>query len=339
MSGIQSLAPGIDVARVEVEWVVSGRRDRRSAVDVAEIPFESTDRVREPESWKHKKNYEGFYWSATIGRHVWFESLYERAALMRFDRDRRVLAIAAQSMMIHWSVGARWHVPDFFVHHRSARQEVPALPRERSRRRSTPFTPENVRTRRIARVGAALLGVLLMSGCGSTGTLPQIEVEGTRPYLYTDLEQLAEKSNAIVVASPTGKSDSVPLPEDYGPVGAAPTVYIEMRVDRVVAGKVSDNVIRVVTNGDDARTGEPALMGDGPFLLFLAPAMYGPDDPAGGYVVTGGPTGMYAPGDSEGTFVRVDEEAAKLPERIDSAKAETLPQITKSEETLIAEGP
>lgn len=134
MSGIQSLAPGIDVARVEVEWVVSGRRDRRSAVDVAEIPFESTDRVREPESWKHKKNYEGFYWSATIGRHVWFESLYERAALMRFDRDRRVLAIAAQSMMIHWSVGARWHVPDFFVHHRSARQEVPALPRERSRR-------------------------------------------------------------------------------------------------------------------------------------------------------------------------------------------------------------
>ncbi|WP_193599395.1 TnsA-like heteromeric transposase endonuclease subunit [Microbacterium sp. YJN-G] len=112
------------MARVEIEWVASGRRDRRSAVDVAGVLFEVTDRVRQPESWKHKKNYEGFYWAATTGRHVWFESLYERAALMRFDRDRRVLAIASQPMTVHWGVGARWHVPDFFVRYRDGRGVV-----------------------------------------------------------------------------------------------------------------------------------------------------------------------------------------------------------------------
>lgn len=118
MNGIQPAAPSVDVGRVEIEWVASGRRDRRSAVDVAGVPFEVADRVRVPESWKHKQNYEGFYWAATIGRHVWFESLYERAAVMRLDRDRRVLAMSAQPMIIRWGVGTRSHAPDYFVRYR-----------------------------------------------------------------------------------------------------------------------------------------------------------------------------------------------------------------------------
>lgn len=49
---------------------------------------------------------------------MWFESLYERAALMRLDRDRRVVGLAAQPMWVHWSGGLGKHAPDFFVRYR-----------------------------------------------------------------------------------------------------------------------------------------------------------------------------------------------------------------------------
>lgn len=102
----------------EVEWAVGGKCDRRDALDVVDVSFESADVVRTPSSWKHKRNYEGFYWAAVTGSHVWFESLYERAALMRFDRDRRVVGLAAQPMWIHWSGSGRKHAPDYFVRYR-----------------------------------------------------------------------------------------------------------------------------------------------------------------------------------------------------------------------------
>lgn len=84
-------------------------------MDVREIAFENVDRVRSPASWKHKKNYTGKYWAATTGGHVWFESLYERIALMQLDRDPRVAAISSQPMWIHWAGTKRRHAPDFFV--------------------------------------------------------------------------------------------------------------------------------------------------------------------------------------------------------------------------------
>lgn len=108
-------------AHAEVEWVAGGKCDRRDALDVGDISFETVDVVRRPSSWKHKRNYEGYYWVATTGAHVWFESLYERAALMKLDRDRRVIGVAAQPMWIHWSDSGRKHAPDFFVRHRDGR--------------------------------------------------------------------------------------------------------------------------------------------------------------------------------------------------------------------------
>lgn len=102
MIGSQQAARAVSI-RAEIEWVIGGKRDRRDVLDAADVPFESVDVVRTPSSWKHKRNYEGYYWAATTGSHVWFESLYERAALMRLDRDRRVTGLAAQPMWIHWS--------------------------------------------------------------------------------------------------------------------------------------------------------------------------------------------------------------------------------------------
>lgn len=110
--------------QVQIEFVLDGRPDRRDVADVRGVAFELSDRVRVPSSWKHKRNYEGYYWAATIGRHVWFESLYERAALMQFDRDRQVTGIAAQPMFVHWGDRDRRHAPDFFVRYCDGRGVV-----------------------------------------------------------------------------------------------------------------------------------------------------------------------------------------------------------------------
>lgn len=107
-----------EVPRAQIEFVRGGGAARLDALDVVNVPFEMVDRVRVPVSWKHKQNYEGFYWAATIGAHVWFESLYERAALMRIDRDDDVVGIAAQPMWIYWSRLGGKHAPDFFVRYR-----------------------------------------------------------------------------------------------------------------------------------------------------------------------------------------------------------------------------
>ncbi|WP_349885562.1 TnsA-like heteromeric transposase endonuclease subunit [Microbacterium sp. WHRI 7836] len=109
-----------DVPPAQVEFKRRGVASRLDVADVQNVAFETVDRVREPGSWKHKVNYTGFYWAATTGGHVWFESLYEMAALMRLDRDPTVLAISAQPMRIHWAVprgqgDVQDHTPDFFV--------------------------------------------------------------------------------------------------------------------------------------------------------------------------------------------------------------------------------
>ena len=108
------------VLRAQVEFKRGGVAARLDMADVRNVAFETVDRFREPTSWKHKVNYTGFYWAATSGRHVWFESLYEMTALMRLDRDPMVLAISAQPMRIHWAVprgqgDVQHHTPDFFV--------------------------------------------------------------------------------------------------------------------------------------------------------------------------------------------------------------------------------
>lgn len=107
------------VPHAQVEFKRCGVVTRLDETDARVVVFEDVDRVRVPESWKHKSNYAGFYWAATTSRHVWFESLYEMAALMRLDRDPEVLAISAQPMWIHWpGSGVQRHAPDFFVRFR-----------------------------------------------------------------------------------------------------------------------------------------------------------------------------------------------------------------------------
>jgi hypothetical protein len=62
-------------------------------------------------------HYSGWYWSATVGRHVVYESRLELARLLLADFDSRVCSIAAQPFHVTGrSEGrVRRHVPDFLL--------------------------------------------------------------------------------------------------------------------------------------------------------------------------------------------------------------------------------
>lgn len=117
-------ATEVSAPRAQVEFILRGVEGRRDSADVVDVEFEAVDKVRTPKSWKHKRNYTGHYWAATTGGHVWFESLYERVALMQMDRDPGVAAISSQPMWIYWAGTSRRHAPDFFVRFRDGSAAV-----------------------------------------------------------------------------------------------------------------------------------------------------------------------------------------------------------------------
>ncbi len=62
-------------------------------------------------------HYSGWYWSATTGGHVIYESRLELARLLLADFDPGVVAIAAQPFLVAAEAGGRMrrHVPDFLL--------------------------------------------------------------------------------------------------------------------------------------------------------------------------------------------------------------------------------
>jgi hypothetical protein len=92
--------------------VVGTSLDRVAAEDVlAGLP------VREFRWYQGRRHYSGWYWSATAGRLVAYESRLELARIMLADFDPRVTAIAAQPLRLAGPDGAgtRRHVPDILL--------------------------------------------------------------------------------------------------------------------------------------------------------------------------------------------------------------------------------
>ena len=74
--------------------------------------------VRSFPSFRGQRNFPGWYWSATMGRRVGFESWVERGHLVALDFDPVVTAIVSQPFWLHWRTPAgkvRRHSPDFFA--------------------------------------------------------------------------------------------------------------------------------------------------------------------------------------------------------------------------------
>ncbi len=88
--------------------------------------------------WRHgQAHYSGWYWSATTGGHVVYESRLELARLLLADFDPGVVAIAAQPFCVTAQVAgrSRRHVPDFLlVHADGAGTVVNVKPAEQLRR-------------------------------------------------------------------------------------------------------------------------------------------------------------------------------------------------------------
>jgi hypothetical protein len=77
-------------------------------------------------SARGQAHYPGYYWSATSGGHVIYESRLELARLLLADFDPDVTAIAAQPFLLRALAGGRVrrHVPDFLLLHADQRVEM-----------------------------------------------------------------------------------------------------------------------------------------------------------------------------------------------------------------------
>ncbi len=80
---------------------------------VAAVPW------RKARSARGQAHYPGYFWSATTGGHVIYESRLELTRLLLANFDRDVTAIAAQPFLLQARVAgtARRHVPDFLLAH------------------------------------------------------------------------------------------------------------------------------------------------------------------------------------------------------------------------------
>ncbi|MEV6335194.1 TnsA-like heteromeric transposase endonuclease subunit [Nocardia vinacea] len=74
--------------------------------------------VRSFPSYRGQRNYPGWYWSATMGRRIGFESWVERDHLVALDFDASVVWMVSQPFWLFWTPvdgKQRRHAPDFLV--------------------------------------------------------------------------------------------------------------------------------------------------------------------------------------------------------------------------------
>lgn len=104
---------------VFVESVGAGCAERRVPLLVGwSTRFEGVTPVRSFPSYRGQRSFSGWWWAATSGDHVGFESWLERDQVMALDFDPEVVALASQPFWLCWSDEqgrGRRHAPDYFV--------------------------------------------------------------------------------------------------------------------------------------------------------------------------------------------------------------------------------
>ncbi|MEU9158426.1 TnsA-like heteromeric transposase endonuclease subunit [Streptomyces sp. NPDC048417] len=103
----------------DLEYVSAGGvRERGCLEDLWSVRFESVRPERRFPAFRGQGSWCGWYWSATCGGHVGFESWLERDRLVLLDFDPLVTGMASQPFRLSWA-GPRGkrirHTPDFFV--------------------------------------------------------------------------------------------------------------------------------------------------------------------------------------------------------------------------------
>jgi hypothetical protein len=102
---------------VELEFAGEHDRCRVRLAECGEVRFEDAAPARSFRWSRGQGHFPGWWWLATTGRHVGYESWLERDHLMLLDFDPAVTAVASQPFWLHWHDGRRGrrHAPDFFA--------------------------------------------------------------------------------------------------------------------------------------------------------------------------------------------------------------------------------
>jgi hypothetical protein len=98
--------------------VAGGAWQREPLASCGGARFEEALPVRPFRFEKGLRSFAGWWYFATTGTHVGFESWLERDHLMLMDFDPDVLAVSSQPFWLRWrdgDGGSRRHVPDFFA--------------------------------------------------------------------------------------------------------------------------------------------------------------------------------------------------------------------------------
>jgi hypothetical protein len=120
VSVVQTVSADADLecARFVVEYVGSdGALAKEPLGSCAVAGFEGVPAVRSFRFSKGMRSFAGWWWFASTGEHVGYESWLERDHLMLMDFDPSVVAVASQPFWLCWHDGSRRrrHAPDFFA--------------------------------------------------------------------------------------------------------------------------------------------------------------------------------------------------------------------------------
>jgi hypothetical protein len=103
---------------VELGFVDAEGVERRVGLSsCAGVRFEDVRPVRTFRWSRRLGHFPGWWWAATTGRHVGYESWLERDHVRALDFDRDIVGIASQPFWLHWEAerGRRRHAPDYFA--------------------------------------------------------------------------------------------------------------------------------------------------------------------------------------------------------------------------------
>ena len=102
----------------ELGFVDGGGLERRAPLAAcAEVRFEDGMPVRQFRWSRGLGYFPGWWWAATTGRHVGYESWLERDHVRALDFDPEITGIASQPFWLYWTGerGRRRHAPDYFA--------------------------------------------------------------------------------------------------------------------------------------------------------------------------------------------------------------------------------
>ena len=119
MTGAAGWAAGAASERFVLEFqVLGGVWQREPLLSCHAMRFEEALPARPFRFEKGLRSFAGWWYFATAGAHVGFESWLERDHLMLMDFDPDVRAVSSQPFWLRWRDGggrSRRHAPDFFA--------------------------------------------------------------------------------------------------------------------------------------------------------------------------------------------------------------------------------